>query len=135
MTPIFYLYNILFFILIGMLEGVMWNYAVNKISKTASRNLHISLVVVRLSWFVWLFYMSDYDLASVSSLILCYPFWHLGMMYKVSNMFNDQVYKRGFLDTASSTSTSVIERFFPQTFFIRSMMFIIGTAFFFLWNL
>jgi hypothetical protein len=131
----YYFYNILLFIVLGFLEAILWHYSVNKISKTTARNLHIPLLAIRFTWFAWLFFSSGGDMASVSSLFLCHPLWHLGTMYEFRHIFNERIYKFGFLDTASSTSTSIMDTLFPQPFFIRLILFIVGTAFFFLWNL
>jgi len=129
-----YLYNIIFFVLIALLEALLWHYSVNKISIVTAKRLHIPLVLIRCAWFAYLFIITDKDFASVSSLIMCYPFWHLGCMYQFRNWLNRKVYKRGFIDVASSSSTSFVDKIFNFDFITRGMMLIVGTVFYFLWN-
>jgi hypothetical protein len=129
-----YFSNILFFIVIGMLEGIMWHDCVNIISVRQAKLLHIPLVAIRVMWFVLAYYILDNDVASITNLILCYPFWHLGIMYWMRNKLNPSIYKHGFFDVASPTSTSILDRLLPLTFGLRLTLFIFGSIFYYLWN-
>lgn len=129
-----YIINIFLFLTIGVLEGFLWHYSVNKISKHTARNLHIPLLAIRFFWFGYVFFSTNHDGSSTLMLLLCHPFWHLGAMYQVRHWLNDRIYKFGFFDMASESSTSILDTIFPQPFFIRLVLLLFGTTFYFLWN-
>lgn len=130
-----YFSNILFFVLIGFLEALIWHDIVNKVSRLTAKRLHYPLVLVRLIWFGALAKFTNYDFGSIVPLFLCYPFWHLGSLYQFRHWLNHKVYPYGFFSNASSTSTSVWDRLLPLDWQLRTFLFIIGTFFYLLWNL
>lgn len=130
----YYILNIIVFALLGTAEGFLWHYAVNKISKQTARNLHIPLVVLRAAWFAFVLFMTDKDVASVTSLFACHAFIHLGCMYQVRHMLNKRIYQYGFFDNASSTSTSVWDTLFPMNIYFRMILFALGSLAYFVWN-
>ena len=129
-----YVLNCILFIVIGIAEGYLWHYSVNKITKQQAKNLHLPLMALRVIWYVWLLIHTRLDYSSVICLYLCHPFFHLGMMYQTRNMLNPKIYIYKFFDTASNTSTSIADTLFPMPFFIRLVMFIFGSVWYFIWN-
>ena len=130
-----YFENIVFFAIIGFLEAVLWHKSVNKISRLTAKRLHYPLVFIRAVWFGWLLIVTDYDYASIIPLFMCYPFWHLGTMYQFRHWMNNAIYPYGFFSNASSSSTSILDRLLPMDAWFRTILLIIGTFFYLLWNL
>ena len=130
-----YLSNIAFFILIGFIEAVMWHELVTKISRLQAKRLHYPLVVIRLVWFWAIAFVTNYDMATLIPLVMCYPFWHLGSLYQFRHWLNPMIYQYGFFSNASSSSTSVWDRLFPMDWQFRTMLFLVGSMFYLLWNL
>lgn len=127
--------NAIFFLIIGTLEAYLWHYSVNKISRTTSARLHYPLVAIRAAWFIHLLLESEYDYGSIIPLIMCYPFFHLGAMYQVRHWLNKEIYTFGFFSNASKSSTSLWDKYLPMDGFTRTLLFLIGSIFYFLWNL
>ena len=131
---IIYLINILFFTLIGISEGIFWHFTVNKLSTKTLKNIHIPLVLIRMMWFIFLYFKTNEDFASISNLILCYPFIHLGVLYQTRHMLEPRIYKDGFFSNPSESSTSIWDRILPITYGLRYIMFLFGTIFYIVWN-
>ena len=130
-----YFSNIAFFILIGFCEALMWHELVNKISRLTAKRLHYPLVFIRLLWFGLIAFVTNYDMATMIPLVMCYPFWHLGSLYQFRHWLNPSIYQYGFFSNASSSSTSVWDRILPMDWQFRTMLFVVGTMFYILWNL
>ena len=130
----FYLLNILFFILVGVSEGIFWHLSVNKISTKTAKYLHMPLVAIRAAWFIFVWYKLDKDTVAVFNLFLCYPLFHLGFLYQTRHWLQPEIYKSGFFSDPSSTSTSVLDRLLPITFGMRWLLFLIGSMFCAIWN-
>lgn len=139
---IYYIYNTRFFLVMGMLEAVLWHFTVNKLSKRTLELLHIPLLVIRGAWFYWLWIATEHDGGSLIALFMCYPFWHLGTMYQFRHWLNRSIYEYGFFSNASSSSTSKWDSDrFPYKLLpkldaqLRTILLILGTFFYLLWNL
>ena len=130
-----YFSNIAFFILIGFCEAVMWDELVNKISRITAKRLHYPLMFIRLLWFAAIALETNYDLATMIPLVMCYPFWHLGTLYQFRHWLNPSIYQYGFFSNASSSSTSVWDKLLPMDWQFRTLLFVVGTMFYLLWNL
>jgi len=127
-----YIGNIILFIAIGIAEGFLWHNNVNKLTKKQARKLHIPLVAIRCIWFGIVAYFAD--IPTMLGLVFCYPFWHLGVLYQTRHLLNKKIYKKGFFDVASTSSTSVIDNLFPIYFDVRLLLLVFGTFIFFDWN-
>jgi hypothetical protein len=126
-----YLLNISFFIVIAIIEAVIWTYVDDEeMPPNEKKQFHNPLVLLRVIWFGLMYLVVGWkkDLC----LMACYPFWHLGVMYMQRNHLNPKVYKKRFFDTASSTTTSVIDNIINLSFTIRAICFIAGTITYFL---
>jgi hypothetical protein len=127
-----YLLNICFFILVGMIEASLWHYASDyEMTPKEKKVFHQPLLLLRASWFVALLWLVGW--VDCAALICCYPFWHLGVMYKWRHKLNNQTYLLGFFDETSSTSTSVFDKFIKLNFPIRLLLLVVGTAVYFIW--
>jgi hypothetical protein len=131
----YYLLNILFFTIVGALEGILWHLTVNRVSAKTAKYSHIPLTIIRIAWFAFLYVKMNNDFASVSSLIMCYPLIHLGFLYQTRHILEPRIYKYGFFSNPSESSTSVLDKVFPITFGFRWMSFLFGTTFYVIWNL
>ena len=129
---IMYIANAIVFIVIAILEGFFWHYISPKYSRKEKQLMHVPLVFIRCSWFFIVYFLTD--ATTTLALSMCYPFWHLGIYYQTRHLLNRKIYKAGFFDSASETSTSVIDKYIDLNIIIRTLMLLFGTIIYYTWK-
>ena len=103
-----YFLNIMFFCLIALIESVIWTYVDdNEMSPAEKKKFHIPLLLLRSCWFVLM--LPFIGFIKTAGLVLCYPMWHLGVMYYYRNQLNPKIYKRRFFDISSNSSSAALD--------------------------
>jgi hypothetical protein len=134
-----YLLNIIFFVLIGYVEAIIWSYINDdEMNAGAKKQFHKPLVLLRICFYIPLLWHIGW--IKVAYLFMCYPFWHLGSMYWWRNKLNPKIYKARFFADSSTTSSAGMDnlktvkwlkKLLKLPFWLRALAFVIGSIFYF----
>jgi hypothetical protein len=134
-----YILNIIFYVLIGYVEAVLWTYIDDdEMSPQEKKAFHKPLVLIRTCFYIPLLWHIGW--IKVAGLFMCYPFWHLGVMYWFRNKLNPKIYKARFFANGSATSTAAMDnvktvswlkKLLKIPFWVRAVGTVAGTILYF----
>jgi hypothetical protein len=101
-------------IIYSLVEGIREGYYFDSNPKLPKYNIHAlfsihRLIVLMIAWQHW----------TVSvSFIFIFPFFHDGAYYFTRNILNKNIYKKGFWDSPSPTSTALLDFTLTERIFL-----------------